>query len=110
MGQAGGEREGRFIVTREHRCFVEFADSVRKRRYISLCYGSAGVGKTLSARRYARWDTAEHLLLTWGPREESDRQVHTTLARSRAVFYTPTVRGGGVAGASPGAAPAVGAR
>lgn len=34
---------------------------------------------------------AEHLLLTWGPREESDAQVYAALARSRSVFYKPTV-------------------
>lgn len=91
MAQAHGERQGRFIITREHRRFIEFADAVRKHRYIGLCYGPAGVGKTLSARRYARWDMAEHLLMTWGPREEADLQVYAALARSRAVFYTPTV-------------------
>ena len=90
---APAERAGTFIATREHRRFIEFADAVRKHRYIGLCYGPAGVGKTLSARRYARWEMAEHLLQTWGPREDSDRQVYAALARSRAVFYTPTVGG-----------------
>ena len=86
-----GARSGTFIATKEHRRFVEFADAVRKHRYIGLCYGAAGVGKTLSGRRYARWDMAEPLLDTWGPRAPSDAKVYAALAQSRTIFYTPVV-------------------
>jgi DNA transposition AAA+ family ATPase len=82
-----------FITTKEHRRFVEFANTVRKHRCIGLCYGVAGVGKTLSARRYAHWDKAEPLLTTWGPREPTDANVYEALAQSQTVFYTPTVSG-----------------
>jgi DNA transposition AAA+ family ATPase len=88
-----GRRTGPFIVTKEHRRFTEFANTVRKHRTIGLCFGPAGVGKTLSARRYANWDVAEPLLQTWGPRDPSDETVYAALARSRAVFHTPTVGG-----------------
>ena len=77
-----------FIETSAHKRFVEFARTVRKDRTIGLCYGPAGVGKTLSARRYAKWDIAEPLLESWGPRDPSDEKVYAALARSRTVFYT----------------------
>lgn len=80
---------GPFIATKEHRRFVEFADAVRREACIGLCFGPAGVGKTISARRYARWDTTEPLLEEWGPRQDSDAKVYAALARSRTVFYTP---------------------
>jgi DNA transposition AAA+ family ATPase len=86
-----GERAGAFIATKEHRRFAEFADAVRKHRYIGLCFGNAGVGKTLSARRYARWDVAEPLLVGWGPRHPSDTKVEAAVAGRRTVFYTPAV-------------------
>ncbi len=88
-----GHRSGTFIATKEHRRFVEFASAVRKHRYIGICFGPAGVGKTMSARRFARWDKAEPLLLTWGPRDPSDAIAYDALAKARTAFYTPTIGG-----------------
>lgn len=82
-------RTGAFIATKEHRRFAEFANAVRRESFIGLCCGPAGVGKTLSARRYAHWDAVEDLLTSWGPRRESDAGACATLARHRTAFFTP---------------------
>ena len=84
-------RTGTFVVTREHRRFVEFADTVRRNATIGLCHGRAGVGKTLSARRYARWDLIEPVVTDWGVRKSSDEKVYATVKRTRTLFYTPPV-------------------
>ena len=81
----------RFIVTKEHRRFTEFANAVRAERTIGICHGDAGVGKTNSARRYANWDTLELHLKTWGPRTDDDTKHNALANRARTVFYTPEV-------------------
>ena len=80
-----------FIVTKEHRRFTEFADTVKRQHTIGICYGPAGIGKTLSARRYSNWDKAHTLIEEWGRREDSDALVYAALAKSRTVLYTPSV-------------------
>jgi DNA transposition AAA+ family ATPase len=77
-----------FVVTKEHRRFAEFADAVRRDRYIGLCYGPPGVGKTLSARQYAGWDIVGPFLQAFRP---LDVPVPQQAMANRAIIYTPKV-------------------
>ena len=78
-----------FMVTKEYRRFAEFCDACRRYRYIGLCHGPPGVGKTLSARHYARWEALEAV---FDDRLFSmETPAHPELADSRTVVYTPTM-------------------
>ena len=76
-----------FVVTKEYRRFAEFCAACRRDRYIGVCHGSPGVGKTLSARYYTHWDQLEPIL--HDHLDELERP--DDLVDWRAVFFTPTV-------------------
>jgi len=76
-----------FIETHEYDRFREFCDACRKYRYIGLCYGRPGVGKTLSARHYANWDKVEAYNKNNGEGVVGLSEVFG----SNVVFYTASV-------------------
>ena len=79
-----------FIETKEYRRFVEFCSACRRDRYIGLCYGPPGVGKTLSARHYASWDLLERAFAGYRANRDPVPQP-SELERCRSVVYTPPV-------------------
>jgi DNA transposition AAA+ family ATPase len=67
----------------EYKRFVEFCDACRQYRYIGLCFGPPGVGKTLSAIRYSQSD----MIGRYDPALE-ETPLFPILDT---VFYTPVV-------------------
>jgi DNA transposition AAA+ family ATPase len=86
--RVAAEKTSPFLITKEYRRFVEFCEACRRDRYIGLCYGPPGVGKTLSARHYAQWDRIEAAQDRW---QSPNRVMPTEIADCYTVFYTPPV-------------------
>lgn len=76
-----------FLITAQYRRFIEFCESCRSKRYIGVVYGKPGVGKTQSARHYARWHLIEPLL----GKPSRHRVPSSELAQCTTAFYTPDV-------------------
>ncbi|CAM4413667.1 AAA family ATPase [Paenibacillus alkaliterrae] len=78
----------KFIETKEYKKFAEFCDACIKYKYIGICYGLPGVGKTLSSRYYSNWDSIEKQL-AYKPGNDADEKI----LEARTIFYTaPAVR------------------
>lgn len=81
------ETSGGFAETGEHLRFAEFLANCVRYRYVGVCVGSSGVGKTLSAKRYWGWDMLEPHF----PRYAYTRKPSSKLASCRSVSYTAPV-------------------
>jgi len=83
------------LVTKEHRRFAEFCDACRRSRYIGICYGAPGVGKTMSARHYARWDLIDPLIESFFKLDSVGNRMRLPeeIAECRTIFYTAPISG-----------------
>jgi len=75
-----------FLVTKEYRRFEEFCTACRRDKYIGICFGAPGVGKTLSSRHYSHWNRIEPL----DPFSEKSEYT-PELADRKTLFYTAPV-------------------
>jgi AAA domain len=85
---ATGTSSRAFVETIEYSRFVEFCDACRRFRYIGLCYGAPGIGKTLSALRYSR---AEMIIQfdRWTSGSRDQLPINTVLYTT-SVINTPS--------------------
>ncbi len=81
-----------FVETVEYKRFVEFCEACRRDRYIGLCYGPPGVGKTLSAIHHSRIEKV--IPLDRWTAETSDSKPINTILFTPEVINTPS----GIAG------------
>jgi DNA transposition AAA+ family ATPase len=72
-----------FVQTKEYRRFVQVCEASRRYRYIVVCVGDRGVGKTRAAREYAQWEVFELLLSVHGVTFSAEGPM------PRTAFYTP---------------------
>ncbi|MGO8842835.1 MAG: AAA family ATPase [Methyloceanibacter sp.] len=79
-----------FVFTSQYERFREFCVACEKNRYIGLCYGPPGVGKSLSARFFTSWDDVERFNPAMiDPSLLID--LRDRFSRPSPILYTPSV-------------------
>ena len=80
----------KFIYTKQYRQFEEFCKACHRDRYIGLCYGVAGVGKTESAKHYTKWYQIESYRDANG-RLNTSVKPRIQISKLNTILYTPSV-------------------
>ena len=83
-----------FVETKQYRRFEEFCDNCAKYKYMGVCYGNPGVGKTFSAQYYANWDYVNPIITEYlGANDQGKNVDDDKFLSCKTVFYTaPPVR------------------
>lgn len=76
-----------FIETKEYKRFAEFCDACIKYKYIGICYGAPGVGKTLSSRQYTYWDSIDQQLKK-KRLSQLGESINEEIVTTNKIFYT----------------------
>lgn len=82
----------KFIETKEYKRFAEFCDACIEYKYIGICYGLPGVGKTLSSKYYSDWDFVDSQIHFSHPKLLA-RESNIKILAKKVLFYTaPAVK------------------
>lgn len=77
-----------FISTKEYNRFVEFAEACTSYRYIGLCFGEPGVGKSLAAYHYMKWDDS---LCNENAVDKVSPERQKTIENCKGIIFTAPV-------------------
>lgn len=82
------------VETKQYRRFEEFCDNCAKYKYMGVCYGNPGVGKTFSTQYYANCDYVNPIITEFQKADDKGSNVHDDqFLNCKTIFYTaPPVR------------------
>lgn len=78
-----------FIKTKQYKQFSEFCRACQRDNILGICYGAAGVGKTESAREYAKWYKINHLIQKYPA--TFPETVPFSMKNMNSVLYNPSL-------------------
>lgn len=80
-----------FIQTKEYKRFVEFAQSCMEYKYIGICYGNPGVGKTFSAHEFTHPEVFDYYEYNIDFNVPLPQKVKNNFHKCNGVFMTVPV-------------------